>query len=134
MPDETQPELRRLVQQFMMHHENHLSVPYSRCNRNGKCQYGFPEPIIPITSLDKYGRFRYRQRNTQSAMVVTHIPAFLQLLQCHCHADIVSEISVFMYLYKYLFKGVNYARFQILAENSLADEIRPDEFHDYINA
>lgn len=97
-------ELYDIVQQFQIHPATHLAVPYSRCNKQRTCVYGFPYSIQPTTSLNEQGRVQYRRRNPHDCWVVSYIPILSRILKCHLHADICFTVNVFMYLYKYLFK------------------------------
>lgn len=49
-------------------------------------------------------------------------------MECHCHVDICFTSNAFLYLYKYLFKGVDKTRFAI------AETAPVDEFQDYLQA
>jgi Helitron helicase-like domain at N-terminus len=102
---EEDPELYQLVNEFMRHKESHLDSANSRCNKKGKCVYGFPHPVREQTTVDEYGRVLYRRRGSESAWIASYIPALLKLLKCHINVDICFTANVVLYLYKYLFKG-----------------------------
>ena len=119
--------LHQLVHDLMRHRETHLDSPYSRCNRKGKCQYGFPQPIRLETMIDDYGRVQYRRRSKDDAWIVSHIPALLKYMQCHIHVGITFTVNAVLYLYKYLYKGPDVARFAI----DLSHEAPQNEFDDY---
>jgi hypothetical protein len=53
-----------------------------------------------------------------------------RLLQCHINADVCFMVNIFIYLYKYLFKGPDHARFQI----ETTEETKLNEFEDYMQA
>ena len=129
MPDPVaDPRLYDLVQRHNRHPYNHLDVPYSRCNKNGKCCYGFPQPIQERTAVDEYGRVHLRRRNERDRWVVSYIPALTRLMECHVHVDICFTSNAFLYLYKYLFKGVDKSRYTI------GEDEPADEFRDYLAA
>ena len=115
-----------------MHPTTHLSVPYSRCNKQGVCCFGFPYMLQETTTLNEFGRIQYRRRKPQDSWVVSYIPFLSRALQCHLHVDVCFTVNVFMYLYKYLFKGPDYTTFHITGQES-EDEIEHDEFKDYIH-
>ena len=46
--------------------------------------------------------------------VVSYIPVLTQLMDCHVNVDICFTANVFMYLYKYLFKGPDRTKFAVL--------------------
>ena len=129
MPDRaSDPRLFDLVNQCNMHPTNHLDVSYSRCNRKSVCIYGFPQPCNPTTRVDEFGRVHLRRRSPEDAWVVSYCPALTRLMESHCHVDICFTSDAFLYLYKYLYKGVDNAKFTISNDNPT------DEFHDYLHA
>ena len=94
----------------MMHSERHLDVDPtgtsspSRCNKNGQCCYGYPHPPQPYTKLNAKQRVDYR-RGTDDSWVVPYSPALLLLWEGHINVEAVFTVDVFLYIYKYLFKG-----------------------------
>jgi hypothetical protein len=79
---------------------------------------------------ERLGRIEYRRRKEEDAWVVPYMPCLTRLLQCHINADVCFTVNIFMYLYKYLFKGPDHARFQI----ETTGETELNEFEDYIQA
>ena len=128
---EDEPELYQLVNDFMRHRDTHLQSEYSRCNKKGKCIYGFPQPVRPQTVVDEYGRVKYRRRSEQDAWITSYIPALLRLLQCHIHVDVCFTANVVLYLYKYLYKGPDTTKFNIIEGEAIP---RRSEIDDYQNA
>ena len=65
--------------------------------------------------------------------MVPYIPSLLLYLRCYIYVDIYSSVTVFIYLFKYLFKGPDGVQFcfQIVADGSIL-VIVDDEFEDYI--
>jgi len=58
----------------------------------------------------------------------------LLYMNCHIHVDVCSTVTVFMYLYKYLFKGPDQARFRFeTAAGGLTSVVVDNEFRDYIS-
>ena len=49
-------------------------------------------------------------------------------MESHCHIDVCFTSDAFLYLYKYLYKGVDNTRFTI------SNDKPTDEFHDYLHA
>jgi hypothetical protein len=76
------------------------------------------------------GRIEYHWRKEEDAWVVPYMPCLTRLLQCHINADMCFTVNIFMYLYKYLFKGPDHARFQI----ETTEETKLNEFEDYVQA
>lgn len=58
------------------------------------------------------------------------MPALLRLFNCHVYVDVCASSWIFLYLYKYLFKGPDHARFS-LEQDADADQPR-DEYRDYV--
>ena len=58
-----------------------------------------------------------------------YILLLLKLLNYYIYIDIYSTTLIFLYLFKYLFKGPNYAKFNI----STGEEDTINEFKDYLN-
>jgi hypothetical protein len=50
--------LHDLVLTHMVHGEDHLTCPYSRCN--GQCMYNFPLPPNPYTHINQLQQIEYR--------------------------------------------------------------------------
>jgi hypothetical protein len=132
-PDE-KPMLYQQIKHFHMHSPDHLSRIGSRCNRNGRCIYDYPQPITPHTYLDDLGRVHYRRRAEEDRWVTPHIPALLELLDCHIYVDVCSTAIIFLYLFKYLFKGPDQAKFSLDSLGSATGEEEViDEYKDYIS-
>jgi len=125
------PVLREKVQKYMMHGQDHLSRPGSRCNRNGQCIYDFPQSVQPTTSVDEYGCLHLRRRQPEDIWVVPYCPALLQFADCHFHFDVVYTAKIFSYLYKYLYKGPDTTFFTV-EDAVLTDGPHPvNEITDY---
>ncbi|CAG8839526.1 16090_t:CDS:1, partial [Cetraspora pellucida] len=84
-----------------------------RCLRNGTCIYYYPKPIIPETYINERGYVQYRRRTHDDAWVVPYNPMLIMKLECHINFEISSTVHLFMYLYKYLFKGPDYVKFTV---------------------
>ena len=96
-----------------MHRKTHLDNPFNRCNKKGSYAFGFPQPLAPSTSLKTDGRVVYRRDTEDDRWVVSYMPCLTELLDCHVNVDVCSTANVFIYLYKYLFKGPDRASFGI---------------------
>jgi hypothetical protein len=134
LPDpEEKPELYRQVKRFHTHSSDHLTREVSRCNRNGRCIYDYPQPITPYTYMDgDRNQMHYRRRKPEDRWITSHIPALVELLDCHIYADICLITTIFLYLFKYLFKGPDRARFSLHQLDSTREDV--DEYRDYVNA
>ena len=107
--------LRDLMLKNMQHPKDHLNDDrYSRCNKNGSCEYGFPHPIRARTTVDEHGRVLYRRRKEEYAWTAQTIPVLILIWEGHLHADIVYTSECIIYAFKYLFKGVDHASVRVI--------------------
>lgn len=113
----------------MTHSRDHLTRENSRCRKGNTCTYGFPHPITSEMWIDDEGRIHFRRPEEEDRWIASHIPEIIDDLDCHIHVDVVFTVSVFMYLYKYLFKGPDHTLFRVRCNDS--DHI--DEIVDYVN-
>ena len=51
------------------------------------------------------------------------MPALTQLMDCHVNVDVCFTANVFMYLYKYLFKGPDRTKFAVREQDEPVNEI-----------
>jgi len=63
-------------------------------------------------------------------MVVSYMPFLTELMDSHVKVDVTFTVNIFMYLYKYLFKGPDNARYTITNPNQQHN----DEIKDFVNA
>ena len=62
------------------------------------------------------------------------MPSFLLYMNSHIHVDVCSTVTVFMYPYKYLFKGPDQTRFRFeTTADGSSTAVVDDEFHEYIS-
>ena len=123
-------QLEQKVRRFMTHGRNHLTRETSRCRKGNKCIYGFPHRITPSTWIDEDGRVHYKRLTEEDRWIAPHVPELIDELDCHIYVDVVFTVSVFTYLYKYLYKGPDRTLFHIgRSDNETVDEIK-----DYIEA
>jgi hypothetical protein len=113
----------------MTHHRDHLIRENSRCRKKNSCIYGFPHPITPETWVDEQGHVHFKRTTEEDRWIVSHIPELIDELDCHIHVDIVFTVAVFMYLYKYLFKGPDHMYFRVQqdSDNTI------DKVSDYVD-
>ena len=114
----------------MTHSRTHLSSPWSRCNKNGKCTYGFPQPLRATTSVNDEGRVELRRDTEEDRWISSHIPFLIDELECHIHVDLIASVWSYMYLYKYLHKGPDNTNYSI---GSAGDNERVNEVADFQN-
>ncbi|KAE8195410.1 hypothetical protein CF336_g3094 [Tilletia laevis] len=88
VPPETSPRLRELVLKYM--------------------------PLSDLTYVDpNTHRVIYRRRQEQDRMIAQYCPALLLLWECHCHIDLAMSAHTFVYMFKYISKGPDYAHYRI---------------------
>lgn len=138
--------LRKLVEKYMIHNKQHSSC----CLQNNKCIYQYLKPITPETYINEKGFVQYRCRTQDDLWIVPYNPILISKLECHINFEVASTVHLFMYLYKYLFKGPDYIKFTINntpntipenpdQHNTKTTNINPtisqriNEFEDYIN-
>jgi hypothetical protein len=136
IPDKhEQPVLYTAVLQTNIYYCNYLTRAVSCCNRNSCCVYSFPQPVAERTTLDRQGCVYFRRCTEEDGWVVLYIPSLLLYINCYIHIDVCSNVTVFIYLYKYLFKGPDQARFRFeTATDRSISAIVDDEFYDYISS
>ena len=115
-----------------MHSKDHLDRSHSRCNKGGSCAFGFPFNLNPTTSVNSDGRVIYRRTTENDRWVVSYMPSLSQLMDCHVNVDVCFTVNVFMYLYKYLFKGPDRTRFTLREQIQKASDEPVDEIKDYV--
>ena len=108
----------------MTHGRNHLTREISWCRKGNKCIYGFPHPITPMTWVDEDGRVHYKHLTEEYQWIAPHIPKLIDELDCHIFVDIVFTVSVFTYLYKYLYKGPDHTLVKVSRTGQPNDEIK----------
>ena len=107
--DSNDRRYRELVLRHMIHHHTHACL-----DENRHCRKNFPKPLVERTYIDDRGYVHYRCRSPEDQWVVPHNCHLLLLLESHFNVE-VSEVSctvnLIMYLYKYIFKGPDRARY-----------------------
>jgi hypothetical protein len=92
----------------MIHNKDHLKEPIPdpppRCVKNKKCVYNYPKAPQHHTHLNANQRVDYK-REERDKWVVPYSPALLLLWEGHLNVEAVFTVDVFLYIYKYLFKG-----------------------------
>jgi hypothetical protein len=115
-----------------MHSRSHLDGGFSRCNNGGKCVFGYPQPLHPTAQINANGRVLYRRDTEEDRWVASYMPCLTELLDCHVNVDVCFTVNVFMYLFKYLFKGPDRAKFTVRSGDQVDQQ--QDEVQDYVKA
>ena len=117
--------LRELVQKHMLHdkgrrHADHLQrrgeADKGGClDDNGNCVRYYPRPTTRNTysSVDEKGYVVFERHTPDDTWVVPYNPHLLLMFDCHCNVEIAGMVNIIFYLYKYLYKGTDKARFQL---------------------
>ena len=82
--------------------------------------------------VNEDGWVLYRRDTPEDAWVVSYMPALTKLMECHVNVDVCFTINIFMYLYKYLFKGPDRSKFALTWGQPKTDDDEANEFDDYI--
>lgn len=100
MPNEDEdPELHRLVSDFMMHRcsaEHCLQHP----RNDGRCKRRFPADLPPGCYIDEAGYPHYRRRSEADRYIVPYSPALLRFTRCHTNVEILTGAKVIGYVFK----------------------------------
>ncbi|KAE8188271.1 hypothetical protein CF336_g6221 [Tilletia laevis] len=112
-------------------------------------RFGRPHGMITVTTNPNWAEFERVFRHGQTATTVPHrrteddamvsqySPLLLLLWNGHCHIDIAVSHHTFVYLFKYVAKGPDYAHYRIISDEDgqSSQQARPEDIGiDYINA
>lgn len=140
IPPTTQPHLRDLVLNHMMHGPCGSLNLKCGCMRehNGqqRCRFGFPKAYAPFTTTNNEGYPTYKRTNSgdfftrngvqlDNQWVIPYNPYLLALFDCHINVEVCANISAVKYLYKYIYKGHDRVSFNIgnAEDQPIHDEI-----------
>ena len=148
LPDPvTQSILFQRVSVLMMHRPC-LNNRTAACQVNGRCSKNFPKPYADRTVLSEDSYPKYRRRNNGRTVavqnqqvgneyVVPFNPYLIKKFNCHINVEVVSNIQVVKYLYKYVYKGYDRAVIEIASNGPVEDENGPNhpnnEIKRYLN-
>ncbi|KAL3651616.1 hypothetical protein CASFOL_004618 [Castilleja foliolosa] len=118
------PELHKIVTDFMIHGPCGLAGPTSPCMRDGQCSKSFPKKIECSSRFDKDGYVHYRRReSTNHALkngiildnryVVPYNEALCRRFNAHINVEHCGWNMMIKYLFKYISKGADRVRFCI---------------------
>lgn len=106
------------------------SITCNRCvDRRGQCAKGFPKPLRPTLAFNEdNGLPEYKRINPDDQYVVPHVRELLLFWDGHINIEYCASSIMPVYLYKYLFKGPEKAKYRVVDENA-----RNNEFIMYYN-
>lgn len=115
LPDNSDPELARLVRTFMTHGHG------PACGDGVPCKKGFPKAVREESTWDdSSGRPLYR-RPANSTMVVPYNAQLLKAWQGHANVEASSGSKSISYLLRYQHKGMDKASFREILEETSAE-------------
>lgn len=129
------PVTQRRLYDLVTKHQLHTCSQRCCESGGGSCQRRFPFPYAgSTTQLHNDSRFMHRRRSPEdggntfehprshtritNANVVAYNPYLLDLLNAHVNVEVCRSAKAIQYLFKYVFKGVDYARIQISPADS----------------
>lgn len=117
----------------MMHGPCGHKNPSNPCMKGGKCKNHYLKEFSEYTTQNEDGYPSYRRRKNENQAkvrgrmlnrcVVPYNPYLLSLFHCHMNVKICSRIKSVMYLYKYVYKGLDKVSYRITNDLS-HDEIK----------
>ncbi|GJY18785.1 hypothetical protein Tco_0390276 [Tanacetum coccineum] len=117
IPDkDDDPDLYKLVSDFMMHGPCGVDEPNQACMADGKCTKHFPKKFTQRSSVDAEGYPVYRRRDDRkyveknghqlhNGYVVPYNATLLKRYQCHINVEWCNQTGSIKYLFKYINKG-----------------------------
>ena len=123
-PESTDKEDQR-YRELVLRHMVHGHTKACR-DEEGHCRKKFPKPVTETTYTNDRGYTHYRRRTPQDTKIVPHNRHLLLLGESHINVEVSCTVNLIMYLYKYIFKGPDHARY------SVGDSV--DEIQDYLKA
>ena len=133
IPDPNEdPELYKLVSDFMMHGPCGVDDPNQACMVDGKCTKHFPKKFIENSSVDSEGYPVYKRRNNgnhvvksghklHNGYVIPYNATLLKRYQCHINVEWCNQTGSIKYLFKYINKGPDRVSAQLYEPASTED-------------
>ncbi|XP_072084446.1 uncharacterized protein [Arachis hypogaea] len=117
IPDENErPNLRGVVQNYMVHAPCGPYNKNSPCMKNGSCSKFYSKEFRQRTLIDeaKFSKYRHtdngrtvkkRECVLDNKFIVSYNPELLLKFGCHMNVEYTCQISSIKYLFKYVHKG-----------------------------
>jgi hypothetical protein len=129
IPTKEDPLLYDIVARFHLHHPCGRKNPHASCMRDGKCRWGYPQAFRNETSFRKGAGPLYRRRDNGSQIirrgvvydnrhVAGYNPYLLKTFNCHLNVESCAGFEAVKYVYKYVYKGPDYAVLEVSSEAS----------------
>jgi hypothetical protein len=146
IPDEDDP-----MREAVLKHLIHGPCTTSRCldKSTRKCSKDFPKVPTNITWQDNRGYWHYRKRmkntvamkrnfgdprHVDDRWVVEHNKDLLRIFDCHINTQIASTVHIVKYLFKYIYKGNDFAKTGVTTDTEAVDEITDYQRNRYLSA
>lgn len=120
-----------LIRKFMMHKHNNsdggivrLACQVPTSSGRTRCRFSYPHRLQETTTIDYEGRVHYRRRKPGDEWVVPHCLDLIRKFLCHINFEAANTSHIFAYLFKYIHKGADRAKFSIRVDSEdVFDEI-----------
>ena len=99
-------QYRQLVLRHMVHHHTLACL-----NDKQQCKKGFPKPLVANTYIDDSGYVHYQRRSEEDQWVMPHNRHLLLKAESLFNVEVSCTVNLIIYLYKYIFKGPDRARY-----------------------
>ena len=146
IPDkESDPELYKLVSDFMMHGPCGADDPNQVCSSEGKCTRHFPKKFTQRSSVDADGYPVYKRPDNgryveksghklHNGYVIPYNAQLLKRYQCHINVEWCNQTGSIKYLFKYINKGPDRVSAQLYEPVTTEDGQQIDKPIDEIRA
>nr|VWP00470.1 Ubiquitin carboxyl-terminal hydrolase 7 [Ganoderma boninense] len=131
IPDD--PADAQLVREFLIHDHKPYCSPQQPDGTRGQCRFHYPKPLQQHTSVDSIGHVHYRRRKPEDAFVVPHCLPLVRKYHCHINFEVANTSHIFQYLFKYIHKGPDRAKFAVVSDapSSQSSTAHVDEINEY---
>ena len=146
IPDKDEdPDLYKLVSDFMMHGPCGEDEPKQVCMDEGRCTKHFTKKFTQRSSVDAEGYPVYRRRDDgkyveknghqlHNGYVIPYNAMLLKRYQCHINVEWCNQTGSIKYLFKYINKGPDRVSAQLYKPSTTAEGEQIDQVVDEIQA
>ncbi|PIL35223.1 hypothetical protein GSI_03013 [Ganoderma sinense ZZ0214-1] len=127
------PHDAELIREFLVHEHKPYCSPERPDGTRAPCRFHYPKPLQQHSTIDSTGHVHYRRRKPEDAWVVPHCLPLVRKYRCHMNFEVASTSHIFQYLFKYIHKGPDHAKFAVVADHSASDPSAAPTHIDEIN-